>query len=337
MLGQIIVKESQKDLTLIIEGEFKKILKADKETCKKVKSFIEDYNSERDVSERDRIKDLIFSEISPGKKIELASNKEFELDNDGNMYLKNTKDPIPEFLAAKLLEYIEKGLDIEALVLFWKRLLLNPDTHVREQLYMFLENNGHPITSKGYFMAYKSVSVKYKYNKETGEEECNVEYDEDTGEEVKQKFTHNLTFKPHHSGNHGMIIKIGNPVTMPREECDNNPERTCSAGLHVGSMEYVGSFGWGANNVILECLISPTDVVSVPVDYNATKMRTCRYYPIAISNGENEEIFLEEDYDVYQKDYLSEEMAKYKTKVEEKIAEISASIKEAGDIVDSLY
>ena len=66
-------------------------------------------------------------------------------------------------------------------------------------------------------------------------------------------------------------------------------------------------------------------------------MRTCRYYPIAISNGENEEIFLEEDYDVYQKDYLSEEMAKYKTKVEEKIAEISASNKETGDIIDSLY
>ena len=73
--GQIIVKESQKDLTLIIEGEFKKILKADKETCKKIKSFIKDYNSEREVSKREEIKDKIFSEISPGKKIELASNK----------------------------------------------------------------------------------------------------------------------------------------------------------------------------------------------------------------------------------------------------------------------
>ena len=26
---------------------------------------------------------------------------------------------------------------------------------------------------------------------------------------------------------------------MPREECDSDPDVTCSAGLHVGSMVYV--------------------------------------------------------------------------------------------------
>lgn len=336
MLGQIIVKESSKDLTIIIEGDFKTLLKADKEACKKVKALIAEYNAERLVAKRTEIKDKLLGELSPAKRIELASDKQFELDNDGNMYLKGTKDPIPEFLAGQLIKYLEEDIDIEGLVLFWKRLLLNPDTHTREQLYKFLENNGHPITSRGYFLAYKSVAVKRKFDKETGEEVINVEYDEDTGKKVTEKFTHELTFKPHHSGDHGMVIKIGEPITMPREECDNDPNRTCSAGLHVGSMEYVGDFGCG-NKVVLECLVSPTDVVSVPVDYNATKMRTCKYYPIAISNGENEEIFLEADYDDRQKEYLAEEMSKYKTKVEDKIAEVTAAITEAGDVIDSLY
>ena len=152
------------------------------------------------------------------------------------MYLKGTSDPIPEFLAKKLLEYIDKGLNVEALVNFWKNTLLNPDKGVRQQLFGFLEHNGHPITDKGYFLAYKAVKVARKYDAETGEEVVSIRYDENTGERIEETLNQSMTFKPYHSGAHGMTVKVGEPITMPREECDSDPEVTCSAGLHVGSM-----------------------------------------------------------------------------------------------------
>jgi hypothetical protein len=36
--------------------------------------------------------------------------------------------------------------------------------------------------------------------------------------------------------------------------------------------------------------------VSIPVDYNNTKMRCCEYFPISITNGVNDKLFLENDY-----------------------------------------
>jgi hypothetical protein len=336
MIGQIVTKETKKDLTVVIGKDFRTVPKTDKGLIEKVRNEVELYNKTADVEVREDIKERLLTMLAPGRKIEMASDKRFMMDEDGVMTLKGTSEAIPEFLAKKLLQFIEDGIDIDSLVNFWRRLLLNPDKHVRTQLYKFLENNGHPITSRGYFLAYKSVAVKRKYDKETGEKIIKVEYDEDTGERVEEKFTQEMTFEPHHSGPHGMVIKVGEPVTMPREECDNNPDNTCSRGLHVGSMAYVGDFGCG-DKVVLECLISPTDVVSVPSDYNATKMRTCKYYPIAISNGENKEIFLEHDYDEHQKGYLEEQMKEYRSEVDERIQKLQESIQQSGDLIDELY
>jgi len=336
MIAQIITKETKKDLTVIIGKDFRVIPKTDTKVYDKSVKLIEQFNTTREAHLRDSIKDELMSLLTPGRRIEMETDKRFLLDEDGVMTLKGTKEAIPEFLAEKLLKFLEDGLDIEALVNFWKRLLLNPDKHVRTQLYKFLEHNGHPITSRGYFLAYKSVGIKRKYDKETGEEIIKVEYDEETGEKIKETPSQEMAFKPFHKGSHGMAIKIGEPVTMPREECDNDPNNTCSAGLHVGSMAYVGDFGCG-NKVVLECLISPTDVVSIPSDYNATKMRTCKYYPVAISNGENKEIFLESDYDEHQKGYLEEQMSGYKSEAEIRLKEIQDNITSSGDIIDSLY
>jgi hypothetical protein len=82
-----------------------------------------------------------------------------------------------------------------------------------------------------------------------------------------------------------MDIKLGVPVTMPRGDCNSNPNETCSAGLHVGSMDYVGDFGH-SNRVVLNCIIKPQNVVAVPTDYNNTKMRCCEYVAFEIL-GEN--------------------------------------------------
>jgi len=48
----------------------------------------------------------------------------------------------------------------------------------------------------------------------------------------------------------------------------------CHTGLHVGTYAYASNFGQGA---LLEVQVNPRDVVSVPTDCSAAKMRTCRY------------------------------------------------------------
>ena len=333
-MNYLVAKVTPNDVTVIIDGKHKRIRK-DSPDAELVIALVKQYNSCNILTEREDIVTKIEELCNPAKKIEFNSDGRFEFDGNSAMYLKGTSDPIPEFLAKKLLEYIDKGLNVEALVNFWKNTLLNPDKGVRQQLFGFLEHNGHPITDKGYFLAYKAVKVARKYDAETGEEVVSIRYDENTGERIEETLNQSMTFKPYHSGAHGMTVKVGEPITMPREECDSDPEVTCSAGLHVGSMEYVHDFGY-SGGVILEVLVSPRNVVAVPADYNNTKMRTCEYYPIAITNGENDAIYLESDYASFDHSTMEDDIVNYEESKRDVINEIEKELAERRAVADSL-
>jgi len=333
-MNYLVAKITPNDVTVIIDGKHKRIRK-DSPDAELVIALVKQYNSCNILTEREDIVTKIEELCNPAKKIEFNSDGRFEFDGNSAMYLKGTSDPIPEFLAKKLLEYIDKGLNVEALVNFWKSTLLNPDKGVRQQLFGFLEHNGHPITDKGYFLAYKAVKVARKYDAETGEEVVSIRYDENTGERIEETLNQSMTFKPYHSGAHGMTVKVGEPITMPREECDSDPEVTCSAGLHVGSMEYVHDFGY-SSGVILEVLVSPRNVVAVPTDYNNTKMRTCEYYPIAITNGENDAIYLESDYASFDHATMEDDIVNYEESKRDVINEIEKELAERRAVADSI-
>ena len=86
--------------------------------------------------------------LNPGKRIELNTDGRFEIDKELRcMYLKGTERPISNYLANKILEFIDEKLPIEALIEFWKNCLDNPEYRAIEELYEFLEHNGHPITN----------------------------------------------------------------------------------------------------------------------------------------------------------------------------------------------
>jgi hypothetical protein len=113
-------------------------------------------------------------------------------------------------------------------------------------------------------------------------------------------------------------IKLGEVVNMPRHQCDPDPERTCSSGLHIGAPGYVKGFGGGYERRIIACLVNPAHVVAVPVDYSYEKMRVCEYFPYAISDfdkadnlNEIDTQFYEADYIGYEMDQLKQEIAKY--------------------------
>lgn len=293
-LGFLVVKVTPSDIIVVIDGEHKSLPRESADS-KQVLDLVEVYNNARQPEVRQETKDKLIELLSPVKRIVFASDNRFEFDNGRQLFLKGTDVPIPEVLAEKILDFIDKNLPVEALINFWKHLLLNPDVRVREQLYGFIEHRDIAITKRGYLVCVKAVAVKRKYNKETGEKIVVREYDENTGELIKEEFVTDMLFEPYHNGKYGMVVQMGKAVTMPREECDSNPNQTCSSGLHVGSIEYVKDFGRG-DGVILEVLVSPRHVVAVPTDYNNTKMRCCEYYPIAITNGKNTQLYLEDDY-----------------------------------------
>lgn len=148
-------------------------------------------------------------------------------------------------VATRIAAMIEEGQSVTPLVNFLENLLSNPSGRAVKELYRFLECNSLPITPDGYFLAYKNVSEN---------------------------------FTDRHSGT--FDNSLGATCEMARNEVMDDPNQTCSAGLHFCSMEYLNSM-WGHSGHTMVVKINPKDVVSIPVDYNNSKGRCCKYEVIA--------------------------------------------------------
>lgn len=135
---------------------------------------------------------------------------------------------------------VAKGDDPQSLFNFWERLQKNPSFRSVNQLWSFLQNRGIPLTPEGNFLAYKSVRSDYKDH-------------------------HSNTF----DNSPGRINK------MPRNMISDDPANECDPGFHVGAIAYAKSMYSDGRIVI--CEVDPENVVSVPRDHNAQKMRVCEY------------------------------------------------------------
>jgi hypothetical protein len=159
-------------------------------------------------------------------------------------------------LTNRLIEMYQDGFPVEPLIMFMENLMQNPSKRAVEELYGFLEKGNLPLTPDGHFLAYKKVRAD---------------------------------FLDIHSGT--MSNAPGNVVEMERNAVDDDQNRTCSAGLHFCSKEYLAHFGGhDSRTVILK--INPRDVVSIPADYNATKGRACRYEVIGELGVHPDEAFI---------------------------------------------
>lgn len=179
---------------------------------------------------------------------------------DGRIKL-NGKD-IPEIVSDRVLKFKEQDLPFEPLIKFAEKLQSNPSFNSRKMLYKFLEHNGHPITKDGNFIAYRKVRKDFT--------DC-------------------------HTGT--MDNSLGKTVEMDRNEVDDNPDNTCSSGLHVAAYDYAKSFSSGH---LVEVEINPIDVVAVPNDYDGEKMRVCKFKVVKICESKlEEELYDIEDEDDY--------------------------------------
>lgn len=149
-------------------------------------------------------------------------------------------------------EDIEDESKLIAYKNFWTLACLNPDERCRKNLFWFLEKNGFVISKCGFFVAYRNA---------------NYHHTESDGTKV---------YTDVHSGK--FRIKIGEVVTMPREECDGNQDNVCSTGLHCATHNWLEKNYFGDTGLV--CLVNPADVVAVPPVDSYGKLRTCAYLPI---------------------------------------------------------
>jgi hypothetical protein len=176
-------------------------------------------------------------------------------------------DALPSDLANRITEMASLGQDPTSLMKFWENLQQNPSMRSVEQLWRFLNNSGHPITTDGHFLAYKSVRTD---------------------------------FRDHHSGT--IENKPGTVIRMDRNKISDDPNQTCHFGLHVGSLEYVNGFGSSAKRIVI-VKVNPRDVVCVPVDYSSQKMRVCEYAVIGMHGGDQLPDTMIEDDELPDLDY----------------------------------
>lgn len=105
---------------------------------------------------------------------------------------------------------------------------------------------------------------------------------QDLSESVSKEGGDKTIYEPQHKGPYGQTIIIGEPVSMPRSECDNDPYSSCSRGLHAKSVNYGLSLG----SEVLVTLVNPYNVVAIPT-HDVTKFRCCEYLPVARAEHEN--------------------------------------------------
>lgn len=200
---------------------------------------------------------------------------------------------------------------------FWTLVSLNPDSRCRQNLFWFLNKYGMTISKSGLFVAYRNVNIKqegsdisaelanfvsskyshvkfvtkkspknyYVVSKNSiytittaPENDVNVIgnlsdlYKELSNVEVSTVYTDGYTGR--------FEIKLGEIVSIPRENCDSVQEHTCSRGLHVAGRSWLQANYFG--KVGLMVLVNPADVVAVPPEDSYGKMRTCAYYPVSV-------------------------------------------------------
>lgn len=203
----------------------------------------------------------VFSAYDPGEQAREA----FEALGDrvtvrgGDVFLDG--DPIDNSCTRAILRFMQEDVgDWKPLVNFFEKVQGNPSERSRAQLYSFLAANDYTITDQGDIVGYKTVREiePGEFESIRGGQPGDVQVN---GEDAPAK--------PRQGP--------GDVVTMARSTVDPDEFADCSFGLHVAAWSYANGWFGGYSSPVLRVIVSPTDVVSVPNDHGAQKMRVCKY------------------------------------------------------------
>ena len=166
------------------------------------------------------------------EEVDLAASK-LLVEKDGCIIIPTISEiGLPELLVKRILE-AEKNSTEMKYINFWKLLSLNPNEHARNNLLWFLEKFDFDILDSGLFVGYRNVVTKNKsdasdiIDMHTAYVRNNLEEKSSLLLELKRQIEytdqHTETFS----------IKLGVPVKMNRNKCDEDSNNTCSRGLHI--------------------------------------------------------------------------------------------------------
>lgn len=191
--------------------------------------------------------DDVPSLVSSGLAIERWLSGQFQVVEGFVTYQGERVDPA---LNDRMLRMAEKGADPSGWMKFWERLQANPSYRSVTQLYSFLTHEDIPIDeADGHILAYKSVTRDYK---------------------------------DHHTRQYDNRPGVTN--WMPRNKISDDPNVACHEGFHVGAIGYARGFGGDGKRIVV-CKVDPADVVCVPYDSSAMKVRVCKYTVVGNYGG----------------------------------------------------
>lgn len=147
-------------------------------------------------------------------------------------------------LTRKIIDFIRDGDERLArpLLNFLDKVMDNPSNRALEGLYDWVAASEMPIHEDGDILAWKIVNGEF------------LDY-----------FTKSFDHSP------------GNIVEQPRNFCDEDPDRTCSHGIHFCSFKYLPQYyREDDSRKIMLVKINPRDVVAIPREYQTAKGRCCR-------------------------------------------------------------
>jgi len=241
-----------------------------------------------------------------------------------------------------------------ALKKFWLKCCLNPNAQSAEDLYLFLSKHQFKIDKHGNFYAYRRVvsqntskdkdlvdfisnthnKVKAVWKKKPAIFDVYSrlgEYRLVTDEKIPKEdnpfwikvgnlkdLYENLPNMKENSytdaQTHSYSYKVGEVISMPRNEGDDNNTVSCSKGFHQASKEYDYS-GFGDTPIL--SIVNPMDVLAVP-EGEVGKLRVCRWF-FAMTLPEKEKYILDDDaFDVSDLGDIFEE--KCMSNIEEHVA-----------------
>jgi hypothetical protein len=199
---------------------------------------------------------------------------------DGRVYCDH--DEIDNRLTKQIIRFLkEDQKDYLPLVRFFEKAASNPNEHSRRMLGDWLAEHDFTITEDGDIVGYKGVRGDGK-----GGYTSTMQ-----GPAIINGEQHEKGYVPN---------AVGDIIEVPRSYVQHNPREGCSTGLHIGTWEFAQRYRYSAG-AVLQVHVNPRDVVSVPTECGAQKMRACRYKVVAFVNAKIEEAVItladDEDYD----------------------------------------
>lgn len=283
-------------------------------------SYIQDHCLKEDVLR----KKLLNEDFSGRELLEKVKESRVLTLRGNSVYMLDVSElSIPEDFVRKIIEAEENGDKKEIMKFknFWTLVSLNPDSRVRNNLFWFIRKWDMKITDSGLIIGYRNADIKQesRYTTDYVKEIINRYYQEkyinhnnpykiygiDGGinetslGEAYDDIINNGGDTPIYTDQYSRTttIRLGHPVSMPREKVDAEQENSCSHGLHVGAKGWLKKNYFGT--VGLQVLVNPAKVCAVPTIDEYGKMRTCEYFPIAIVDFDENGDIVEKPYSLY--------------------------------------